>query len=94
MDRALPFHDRLRVRLAFGEQAVRIGGGQALVETLLDESQLFELIARVQPPPAFAALGDDQPVAILPTADRRLRQTKHPSDRPDAVDAACASQGT
>ena len=35
--------------------------------------KLFELIARVQPAPAFAALGHDQPVAILPAADRRLR---------------------
>src|SRR3984885_81224 len=70
-----------------------IGGGQSLVNSILDESQLFKLIARVEPAPAFAALGHDQSVAILPAADRRRGQTKHPSDRSDAVDAASASQG-
>src|SRR6202012_3206452 len=64
------------------------------VDALLDETQLFKLLARVEPAPAFAALGHDQSVAILPTADRRGRQTKHPGDGPDAVDAAILSQDT
>ncbi len=86
-----PLGERLRARPAFGEQAVGVGGGQTLVEALHDEPQLLYLLARVEPAPALAALGHHEPVAILPTADRRLRDPQHPRHRTDAVDATSAN---
>jgi hypothetical protein len=79
---------------ALGEQAMGVGGCQALGELDLDEAELIDLVARVQAMAPGAALWDREPVAFLPGPQRRWRNAQHLPDRADAVDRSAAHRWT
>src|SRR5262249_55310603 len=78
----------LRRRLVepFSEQAVRVGRAQALRHPVVDEPELFDLIAAVQPVTAGVPVRDHEPVPVLPGAGRGHRDAEHPGHGADAED--------
>ena len=68
------------------EQPVGLGGLQPLVESLLDEAEVLDLGARVEPVAAAAPFGGHERVALFPVADGRGRNAEHALHGADAVD--------
>ena len=68
------------------EHAVGFGRLQPPIESLLDEAELLDLGAGVEPVAPLAPLRLHKPVALLPVTDRRGRDAQHPLHGADAVD--------
>jgi hypothetical protein len=60
------------------------------IESLLDEAELLDLSACVEPMAAVAALGLHEPIALFPVSDRRGRDVEHALDGANAVDREIA----
>src|SRR6266487_1145059 len=77
-------------RERLGNSAVGVGGSNTGGELCLDEAELADLVAGVQPVTAGAALWLREPVALLPGPQRRRRDVKHPRTGTNAVQRAAA----
>ena len=56
---------------------VGVCGRDATIDLLLDEAQLLDVVAAVQPPAGLGALRLDHAVAILPAAQGRALHPEH-----------------
>jgi hypothetical protein len=79
---------------SLGEQAMGISRRHAAVELGLDEAELLDLVAGVHAVAARTALGDQQPIALLPGPQRRRRDAEHLGDGADAVHRPTAHRRT
>jgi hypothetical protein len=70
-----------------GEEPVRVGGLQSLIDLIAYEAELIHLIATVEPLPTAASCGHYLVVTVLPRAQCLRWHAEHPGDCSDAVNA-------
>ena len=70
-----------------GERPVRVRGAQAELHLLADETELLQVVTRVQPLRTRAAFRYHHGVAFFPGTEGGGRESQHARESADAVDA-------